>query len=283
MSGRIKKWTEEKITEMYAEGRGQGKGPHYKPWLDVKSISSRGNSRRVYSSKIGRTIQLLSDVEYDLFLLLEWDENIIDIREQYPIDREFSQEVARTLGIRHPFYPGTDVATVMTADFLCTRQEKGKLSQLAFNSKTTEEVEDENSLLKLEIQRACFESIETPHHLILNTDIPTKKVKNIEWIREGLIKTGEAEPRPNYWASLGQRMPHLFENSDQTTSLFAFCSTFDESFGLPGGTGLRVARMLMQQRIIRTNLNCITLADAPLSTFKMFHPSDYVRAVGDGK
>src|SRR5690606_12634537 len=69
------RWSERKIRTMECDGCGQGSGANYKPWLRVEEVSSLGRSRRVWSNKTGRTHHLLSDVEYNLFLALEWQQD----------------------------------------------------------------------------------------------------------------------------------------------------------------------------------------------------------------
>ena len=117
-----KKWDEATIERMYLEGRGKGQGRHYKPWIGVLEFSSRGRSRRVAGVKTGREHQLFSDVEWGLFLLLEWARNVIDIREQFPLDRELTLEIAAMLRIRHPVYPGTKVPAVMRLSIFSPRK-----------------------------------------------------------------------------------------------------------------------------------------------------------------
>lgn len=98
--GRQTKWTDEKIARLQAEGRGKGTGDKYKPWIQVSDLSSLGNSRRVYSQKTGRVHHLLSDVEWQLFLLLEFAPDVTDIREQYPLAREDTLSIAAELRIK---------------------------------------------------------------------------------------------------------------------------------------------------------------------------------------
>lgn len=61
------KWTEEKIASRIGDGFGSGRGAQYKPWLEVKDLSSVGRSRRMWSHKTGRIHHLFSDVERDIF------------------------------------------------------------------------------------------------------------------------------------------------------------------------------------------------------------------------
>lgn len=279
MGGHIK-WTEKKISEMEADGFGRGVGSAYKPWIHVRDFSSRGTSRRMRSAKTGRTHQLLSDVEYGLFLLLEWSRAITDIREQYPLERDVTQDVARQLGIRHPAYPGTHVPAVMTVDFLCTTVDGGGESYVAFDAKRTEEAETEASLLKLEIVRATLELARIPHHLCYHSDIPARKVQNIAWIRDSLVKEGELEPQPGYWNAMSIRMAQMLPRANAEQSLAQFGATFDEANGVPRGTGLRAARLLMLERTLVPDLDCPVLADAPLSAFSLTGSLGHLRSMG---
>lgn len=275
-----RRWTEKKIAEMEADGRGRGVGKDYLPWIHVRDFSSRGTSRRAPSAKTGRTHQLLSDVEYDLFLLLEWSRDFTDIREQYPLDRDMTQDVARTLGIRHPCYPSTHIPVVMTVDFLCTRATSGADDLVAFDAKRTEEAEDEHSLLKLEIQRATLELMGIPHHLVYHSDLPAQKVRSIERIRDSQVKEGEAEPRPGYWASMSIRMSQMFASANSALTLAEFCAQFDAANSAQPGTGLRAARLLMWERVLVPDLSLPAIEKAPLSAFLLTGSSGHLRAVG---
>lgn len=268
MAGRIN-WTEKKIAEMVANGHGRGVGAEYIPWIHVRDFSSRGTSRRAPSHKTGRKHQLLSDVEFDLFLLLEWSQEFSDIREQYPLDRDLTQDVARTLGIKYPCYPNTHIPTVMTVDFLCTRHTTGGDEFVAFNAKRQEEAEDERSLMKLEIQRTSLELIGIPHYLVYHNDLPAQKVRNIEKIRDSIVKEGEVEPRPGYWTSMCVRMSETISNARSDLRLVEFCAQFDSANSAPPGTGLRAARLLMLERIIVPDLGLPNLENAPLNTLSL--------------
>ncbi|NMM75882.1 hypothetical protein B2J88_37270 [Rhodococcus sp. SRB_17] len=279
--GRKYAWTEKKIAEWQAQGYGEGRGEGYKPWLEIADFSSRGRSRRVWGLKTHRIHHLFSDVEYDIFLASEWSRSVIDIREQYPLDRELTQTIAQQLKIRHPHYPGTHVPTVMTVDFLLTVTKDGKETFMAVNGKRDEEAEDANSLEKLEIQRTYFEQLEYPHHLMYHSQLPSQKVKNLEWIRDAQLKDGESEPREGYFSALCARMStELNTPTGVEMPLAAYCRSFDERHGLERGTGLRVARMLMQERALMFNLESADLSQATIGAFVMTSRSGQLRAVG---
>ncbi len=276
------KWTEKKIQSLKDAGHGRGLGKDYIPWLSVTDVSSLGRSRRVFSHKTDRTHELLSDVEYRLFLVLEWMSDVVDIREQYPLNREMTLTIAQQLGLRHPYYPGTQVATVMTVDFFVTRMVAGTKSFMALNAKRDEEASDENSMLKLEIQREFFESNDVPHHTIFHSQIPRQKTDNIDWIRSALLKPGEAEPRPGFFSGLTARMAADLSGSatHPSTTLSDYCIAFDERHGLEKGIGLRVAQILMHERVLRVDLSSPNLAAEQLSAFVMTAQRGKLRAVG---
>lgn len=275
------KWTEKKISEWESQGYGKGSGAEYKPWLEVTDFSSLGRSRRIYGLKTGRVHHTFSDVEYGLFLACEWSRSVVDIREQYPLDRGLTQTVASELKIRHPHYPGTQIPTVMTVDFLVTILKDGAEHFMALNAKRDEEAEDEVSLQKLEIQRTYFELLGTPHYLIYHSQLPTQKVKNLAWIRDAQVKDGEIEPREGYYAALASRMGReLHAPVDTNAPLANYCQTFDARHGLEPGTGLRVARILIQERALMVDLNSKDLAREPVGTFLMSSRAGQLRAVG---
>ena len=52
------KWTEAKIWQWVREGRGQGAGANYKPWLRVSDVPSKGFSHRIWGELTHRVHHL---------------------------------------------------------------------------------------------------------------------------------------------------------------------------------------------------------------------------------
>ena len=112
---------EAKVGRFLRQRRGEGEGPAYRPWLTVRDISSRGRSHREPGVLTQRTHHLLSDGEWKSFLMLEQDPSILDIREQFPMDRLRTHAIARRLGYRPPVtLDGTPY--VLTIDFFVTQR-----------------------------------------------------------------------------------------------------------------------------------------------------------------
>lgn len=275
------RWTENTIKRFLAEGRGSGTGGDYKPWLTVQDLSSQGESRRALGLKTGREHHLFSNVEWELFLLLEWSSDITDIREQFPLDRALTLEIAALLGIPHPCYPDARVPTVMTADMLVTRSQNGVDVLEAFNAKRSEEAEDARSLEKLEIQRHYFELAGIPHRLVFHSEIPHQEARNIEWIRGAFVKPGESLPYPAYYDEHQQLMAGTLSRHPGDGSLTDFCATYDRLYGTEPGTGLRIAKLLMLNRTLQADLSNADLPSAPLASFRLLRSHPALKLVGE--
>ena len=76
---------EGKIQRFLKEGRGQGRGQDYIPWLTIRDVSSCGRCHRLQGLTTGRVHQLLSDTECSQFYLADWSDAVSDIREQFPL------------------------------------------------------------------------------------------------------------------------------------------------------------------------------------------------------
>ncbi|MDN5645297.1 MAG: heteromeric transposase endonuclease subunit TnsA, partial [Acinetobacter sp.] len=95
-------FTQEQISKRIKDGRGQGMGKDYQPWLTIQDVPSRGVSHRIYSHKTQRVHHLLSNLELYVFLILDWSSSVLDIREQFPLNIDDTREICLEHGLRHP-------------------------------------------------------------------------------------------------------------------------------------------------------------------------------------
>ena len=116
MSGTFKGLTQAQIDRRLKDGRGQGQGSDYKPFIYTRDVSSLGRSHRLPGSKTRRLHHLLSDLELAIFLTLDRSPHVTDIREQFPMRVEDTVRIAEELGLPHGRYKGTP--QVLTSDFL---------------------------------------------------------------------------------------------------------------------------------------------------------------------
>lgn len=115
---------DDKLARFLKEGRGQGYGQSYRPWLTIQDVSSLGRSSRIRGRKTAREHHLLSDMETALFLLLDWSDSVTDIREQFPLDRDETRRIATEMGVRHPADAQSKTDIVMTTDFVVDIRER---------------------------------------------------------------------------------------------------------------------------------------------------------------
>jgi hypothetical protein len=81
-------WSLEKERRRIKEGRGTGEGAGYKPWITTHDFPSKGQVCRAKGQTTGRIHHMMSSLERDLFLILDYDPDVTDIREQYPLKLE---------------------------------------------------------------------------------------------------------------------------------------------------------------------------------------------------
>ena len=97
------------------EGRGTGEGINYKTWTLPHEFNSRGTCSLYPDWKTGRSISCLSQTELYVFVKLRWNDDVLEIREQFPLlPLSKTTEIAKRLGVR----PMNNGRSVMTTDFL---------------------------------------------------------------------------------------------------------------------------------------------------------------------
>ena len=153
--------------------RGKGTGANYKPWIYINEINSQGTATAVVDYKHGRTIQLLSQGEVYYYYLLRWQDDVVDIREQYPLDLELTTKISDDLGFKHP----KDNFTHMTTDLLVTKKDN---TLEAYSIKTDKSALDNpRTLEKLYIEKLYWEAKHVPFHLKYKADINRTFIHNI--------------------------------------------------------------------------------------------------------
>lgn len=275
-------WTENRISRMAKEGRGKGDGSQYRPWLEAPEISSLGLASRQFCPKTGRIHHYLSKGESGFHSLLAWNPDVIDIREQFPLSRNVTRPVAAELGIKHPYYPGTHVETVMTVDFMVTRIRNGEEIIEAYDTKCAEDLEDPRTLEKLEITRAALGQGEILHRIVCHESLPKRKVANLQWIEKGAVLPAEADERQGFFDDYCQRMLSDFQRASKAVRLNEYCESFDQRFAVNTGTGLRLARILMSKRQLLPDFEQPELENAPLGSFSVASAVEQQRFAAGG-
>lgn len=273
-----RRWSEALIEKYEREGRGKGHGSAYQPWIRVQDFSSQGTSTRWWGVKTQRDHQFLSNIELNICAWLEYAPQVLDIREQYPLEREITLELAAAAGIPHPYYPRTKVHAVMTVDFLVTLQHRGERRLMAIDAKSDQAAEDPMKIGRLEITRRYFEAMDVPHHLVFGSKLPIRQINNIKMFRDAMLKPGDEEPYQGFYDGHQTRMLGELRRP-RPGSLADYCNGYDTRHGLERGNGLRIAYMLMHTRALQPDLNTPDIPAAPLSSFIVTTQAGKLRAV----
>jgi len=176
---RNRDWTPEKIERRIKEGRGQGVGKEYKPWLTIHDVPSSGVVSRLTSWTVGRIHHLMSNFERSYFYMVDWSDRVTDIREQFPcLPLERTMEIATELDIEHPKDPYTKVPIPITSDFMLSvddSQQQVRTLKHA-NDLTLRNVE------KLTIEQRFYEEQGIDWKVVTDRELPTAFIQNIEWL-----------------------------------------------------------------------------------------------------
>lgn len=280
MSRGIQKWSEEAITRLVKQGRGRGKGPTYIPWILTTDLYSDGRTHCIYSDKTGRSHELLSDGELNAFYMLEWARDVTDIREQFPLDRAVTQEIALKLGLHHPCYPKTHVPLVFTLDFLATRVRNGEPQLVCYSVKTMEDLNKHSVVERLEIERASCLAYEMEYHLLVKEQMPIKTISNIKWIRGAALNPDTPKETRQHLEEQMDLMVQDLRYKTPESTLADYCSGFDRRRGNEKGTGIRVVRLLLGQRVLTMDMNNPEPQQAPMSAFRLSALPGKLRGAG---
>lgn len=134
------------------EGRGKGPDKDYKPWLTDRDVTSEGLSHRIFGHLTHRTNHLLSDLELATFLLLQWRESTIDIREQFPLGVTITTRLCEMASIEHPTKNG--FLQFMSSDFVVTISNMNNDS-VALHVKNSSKLEDARTVNQRSTSPEC--------------------------------------------------------------------------------------------------------------------------------
>jgi hypothetical protein len=171
---RVHTSNKKKMTKWEREGRGEGTGKNYRPALKVREVPSLGRSTRTNSPKLGRHLVLLSDIERNFALLLNWSDLVADIREQFPLPLEETIDISESLGIKHPCDDKNGQFFQMTSDFYVTFTDK---SEMVVSVKPYKELSKKRTIEKFEIERSFWEKKGIPWRIVTEKDIPKSCIR----------------------------------------------------------------------------------------------------------
>lgn len=232
------------IERRLAEGRGQGRGAAYKPWIEIHDLASHGQANRVKSPLHGRTCHLHSKLETDWFYAVHALRGLKDVREQFPLlELEETVGIADQLSIHHPTDPKSQEPCVVTTDFLLTLQDGGREVEMAIAIKPSADLASARTLEKLEIERVYWSARKVDWRILTERELPQALVKNLRWVQPhiDLISSGAftVEEVARVRTAIE---PEVLGGKESLVDITVRC---DDRLGLKAGDALCVARHLI--------------------------------------
>jgi len=249
MAKRNNNWTMAKYRRFLNENRGMGELASYKPWLCIQDFPSKGRVSRIKGWKTNRIHHFFSDIQTRCFYLFEWNDEIIDIREHYPL-LDVTEVVKDNKDLKQDFFNKQDPPHILTTTFLLTLKNK---QHIARTVKLSTDLEKKSVLERLEIEKRYWEAKRVDWGIITQKEIPTAMVKNIEWIHQSLDTYEERGLTKEELQHCCEILINKF--SDSNHSIRKITSDFDKENNIEVGTGLYIFKYLLASKQITVNMN----------------------------
>ena len=245
MFRRNKRFTKATHERRLKEGRGKGDGVHYRPYINVQDFSSRGQSNRDFGLTTKRQHDLFSKLEHRIYLVFD-NSGLLDIQEQYPLPLEISLEIAKLCGLRHPSDRWTKEPIPITTDLLLTIPLPIGSRRAARSVKYSKDLSSRRVIEKLELERRCWQYLNTDWGIITERDINPILVRNLLWAYK-FRSIDSLYPLSLDDIRAGSKvLTNAISAADSPLCEAALLS--DQILGFPKGTSLRIARHLIASR-----------------------------------
>ncbi|MCK9218364.1 MAG: TnsA endonuclease C-terminal domain-containing protein [Firmicutes bacterium] len=249
MAKRDTSWTLTKYRRFLSENRGAGEFASYKPWLTIQDFPSRGRVTRVKGWKTNRIHHFFSDLQTKCFYAFEWDDEVLDIREHYPL-LDLREVVKDNKDLKQEFFSNKEPPYILTTTFLLTT--KGN-RYIARSVSPAADLGKKSVSDRLEIERRYWQAKQIDFGIITQKDIPNRLVKNVEWIHQSLysyLERGIGEDSIKVYS--GGLLDKFRYNNH---SIRKVTSDFDKENDLEEGTGLFVFKYLLASKLIIADMN----------------------------
>ncbi len=260
MAKRNRSITSAKIDKWKKEGRGQGHGVDYKPSLTIRDVPSKGLSTRSKGKKIPRVYHTLSMRETGYLRIVEWSEQVIDIREQYSLPLQDTLDIAERFGIKHPVDPKTKEYVPLSTDFLIDIVNiLGQRKVIARTVKLSRDLDNVRTLEKFQIERIYWAEREIDWGIVTEKEISSVFAENIKTVSKCKVLSDFPSITPQI---VSQVESILFEKVLNEEPLAVAARMTDQLLNIKQGTSLTVCYYLVANKIWFINM------EEPLDTGK---------------
>jgi hypothetical protein len=254
MAKRRRRITEKLIKRWLKEGRGQGEGAQYKPWLTIQDVPSQGRCHRIHNLHTGRVHHLLSDLELHIYFIYVWSSPpVIDIMEQYPLlPLEETIAIAEQLGIPYPKDPSTRHPIVLTSDFFLKVNVNLHHEYYVRTAKYLADLDNLRTREKLEIERRYWEVRNKDWAIVTEQTISVPLIENIKWVYPYYHPTSLYPLIPTEIEKIAALLTRRVLEID--APLRSITSACDDELNLSKGRSLAVVRHLIARRFWKVDM-----------------------------
>ena len=227
-------------------------GKDYVPYTKTNTFSSKGRATRIMGIKTGRIHHLQSDNQYRAFMYFEWANQVIDIRESYPL-LDIMEVIDNKDDLRFDKFKDKekDKQFILTTNFLLTVDKgNGDIEYVARTVKNTSELSRTITAEKLEIERRYWDAKGIDWRIITEKELDKQYVKNIEFVRETLLHSQWQEQELQ---EMGNKLALVLMNSGEH-SLKQVLKDFEKIVCLDEGVGLFVFRYLVAKKKVHIDM-----------------------------
>lgn len=243
-------------------GGGTGRGKNFKPFLKTRDVPSLGLSHRILGIKTGRIHHFLSNLEKFYFLLLDFSPYVYDIREQFPLPLNYTLDICRRFGLRHPTSGSPPQPVVMTTDFLIDVFRDGIRRIIAHTVKPASKL-SARTLEKFEIERIFWLEQGIEWGIIVDLDIPKTLCFNLNWLHSAYFPSSSQQYSDEIKTQVEWLLFEL-SRSRHFSPYTVLTRMVDERLGLPPGSALWLTRHFLATRLWSVDLTKPLRLDMPL-------------------
>ncbi|MEH1768392.1 TnsA endonuclease C-terminal domain-containing protein [Nostoc sp.] len=257
-------WTQAKFERYLKEGRGQGSGKGYQPWIKIQDFPSKGRVSRPPGWKTNREHHLLSDNEKRLFYVFEWSDTIVDIREQFPlIDLDLAISIAEEIGINYPKDPQSNTPRVLTTDFMLSVKQGKTIVQQARTFKLTKDLGSKSVAEKFELEKRYYAAKGIDWGIITEKEVPKLLAENVEWIHTAYKLEENADIKLEELRNIANILKSRLQESD--ASINRITTDLDKNMNIESGTSLYLFRHLIAKKEIIMDMLVTKISSCPSS------------------
>jgi len=238
----------------FKDKRGLGRGAEYHSWIKGHEFSSSGIIHRLIGWIHRRLYQFFSNEEYYAFLIFQFNDKVIDIREQVPLlPIELTISIANELGIKHPAeYNQVGKETVRSTDLLITVKEGDLIRDKAISIKLFKDLDDLRTRQLLKLEEKYWEAKGVSWCIMTEKQISKVMAENISIIYDNYFWNEDNNFSSCKVKIYVEHFKDCFVKSNM--DLNKTLAKFEEDNSWGEGEGLNFLKFMLAKKIIKTNM-----------------------------